>query len=83
MPTAGRYRKSGRIRRLDRPPGTGRVGTGGSTPRGSHPSLNPFGTYDMAGNLKEWAWNEIGGGHHEDILAWLDRYLGPVVPGAS
>ena len=29
---------------------------------GSYPSLGPFGTYDMAGNAQEWAWNEADGG---------------------
>src|SRR5207253_764751 len=27
---------------------------------GSHPSLSPYGTYDMAGNAKEWTWNSTG-----------------------
>jgi dienelactone hydrolase len=29
---------------------------------GSYPSIGPFGTYDMAGNAQEWAWNEADGG---------------------
>ena len=29
---------------------------------GSYSSIGPFGTYDMAGNAQEWAWNEADGG---------------------
>ena len=30
----------------------------GPAPVGSHDGLGPFGTYDMAGNVKEWCWTE-------------------------
>lgn len=31
-------------------------------PAGNIRSMSPFGTYDMAGNVKEWCWNETTGG---------------------
>ncbi len=35
-------------------------GGGGSVRVGSKPAMSPFGTFDMAGNAKEWCWNESG-----------------------
>jgi eukaryotic-like serine/threonine-protein kinase len=32
----------------------------GPAPVGSYPGLGPFGTYDMAGNVKEWCFNSTG-----------------------
>ena len=34
----------------------------GPSPVGTYPGMSPFGTYDMAGNAKEWCWNAAGTG---------------------
>jgi len=36
----------------------------GPLPVGASGSLGPFGTVDMAGNVKEWVWNESSDGRH-------------------
>jgi serine/threonine protein kinase/predicted esterase len=36
-------------------------GSKGLVSVGSKPALHRYGTYDMAGNAKEWCWNESGG----------------------
>jgi formylglycine-generating enzyme required for sulfatase activity/dienelactone hydrolase len=37
-------------------------GGSGVLPVGSKPGMSPWGNYDMAGNVKEWIWNEADSG---------------------
>ena len=37
-------------------------GSSGVLPVGSKPDMSPWGNYDMAGNVKEWIWNEADSG---------------------
>ncbi len=55
---------------------------GGQGPRpvGQQPSLTSFGNYDMAGNVREWVWNEEKGRRYTLGGAWSDPtylYTGP------
>jgi tRNA A-37 threonylcarbamoyl transferase component Bud32/cephalosporin-C deacetylase-like acetyl esterase len=45
------------------------LGTDGLAPAGGRPP-GPFGVHDMAGNVKEWCWNQANGSHYILGGAW-------------
>ncbi len=47
-------------------------GTNGPAPVGTHRGMNAFGALDMAGNVREWCWNESSGGRFIRGGAWDD-----------
>jgi eukaryotic-like serine/threonine-protein kinase len=57
----------------------------GATPVGSSPGITPYGAYDMAGNVREWCWNESPDGRIVRGGAWNDpnymfQYLSQALP---
>jgi len=55
-------------------------GAEGPRPVGQQPSLSGFGSYDMAGNVREWVWNADGDRRYTLGGAWSDPtylYTGP------
>jgi serine/threonine protein kinase/formylglycine-generating enzyme required for sulfatase activity/pimeloyl-ACP methyl ester carboxylesterase len=45
-------------------------GSAGPARAGAYKGLGPFGTLDMAGNVKEWCWNEVGAQRYIRGGAW-------------
>ena len=45
-------------------------GSAGPARAGAYKGIGPFGTLDMAGNVKEWCWNEVGAQRYIRGGAW-------------
>ena len=55
----------------------------GPVPVGSARAIGPYGTHDMAGNVREWVWNEAAGGRRWLLGgAWGDPGYMFVVPNS-
>ena len=62
LPTVHEWQNAGRLRFASDIAPLSNFGGRGLSPVGSHQGMSPFGTYDMAGNAKEWCWNATGAG---------------------
>jgi eukaryotic-like serine/threonine-protein kinase len=62
---------------------TSNFGGRGPVRAASYAGLGPFGTYDTAGNVREWCWNAVGGKRYVLGGAWSDAAYAFYLPDAA
>jgi formylglycine-generating enzyme required for sulfatase activity/dienelactone hydrolase/predicted Ser/Thr protein kinase len=60
LPTAHQWQNAAQIWLVSDIVPNSNFGGQGLVPVGTRQGMSPYGTYDMAGNAKEWCWNAIG-----------------------
>jgi eukaryotic-like serine/threonine-protein kinase len=80
LPTVHQWQNAARVRYASDIAPLSNFGAVGLSPVGTHQGMSPFGTYDMAGNAKEWCWNAtgntrfiLGGAWNEPPYMFVDK----------
>jgi dienelactone hydrolase/predicted Ser/Thr protein kinase len=80
LPTLHHWYRAADLSRFSEILNFSNFGGEGPRPVGQQPSLTSYGNYDMAGNVREWVWNEELGRRYTLGGAWSDPtylYTGP------
>ena len=72
LPTIYQWDRAAAVNQADWIIPTGNFGGVGPVAVGSTGGIGPWGTYDMAGNVKEWVWNSSGSEHYALGGSWID-----------
>lgn len=84
LPTVYHWDNAADVRRIQHIVPTSNFSGTGPSSVGSHKSITSYGAYDMAGNVREWCWNEgeekryiLGGGWNDPIYMFNWAYAEP------